>query len=158
MKNPIHKKTLVKKQLTKDEIQDILHQLDGLLDNLRHQWDQENTIKPSWWKMNSVRLIKGTQFIIRSLDHMIQWVEDLIPTGTDKKAAVTLMVGKLFDYIVAAAFPIWLRPFAPIIRKIVIDIIIGNIIDFIVAKYNEGIWKKDVNDAQEIKQIRYFKK
>lgn len=144
-----------KKQLTADEIQEVLHQIDGHLENLKYQWDQQNTVKPSWWKMNMLRLINGTDFIIHSLDHMIQWVEDLIPAGKDKKAAVTLVAGKLFDYIVAAAFPIWLKPFALVIRKIVIDIVISNIIDFIVAKYNEGVWKKDVPDAQETKTIRY---
>lgn len=142
------------RKLTADEIQDILQQVDGFLARIREQWDQENDTSASWWRLNRLRLVKGTQFIIDSLDQMIQWVEDLIPSGTDKKAAVTLMAGKLFDYIVGSALPIWLKPFSGIIREIVINVVVSNAIDFIVRKYNDGIWKKDASDGTQIKKGR----
>jgi len=141
----------IKRKLSGDDIQSILQQVDGFLDRIRQQWDQENTTGTSWWRLNRLRLVKGTQFITDSLDTMIQWVEDLIPSGADKKAAVLMMAGKLFDYIVGSALPIWLKPFAGMIREIVINVVIGNAIDFIVRKYNNGIWKKDA-DATQLKR------
>ena len=71
---------------------------------------------------------------------MILFVEKIIPQGSDKKFAVVTIVDRLFDHIALTAFPIWLKPFAPIIKKIVIDIIVSSLIDFIVSKYRNGYW------------------
>lgn len=145
-----------KKQLalTSQDISAVLKQLDQQLDQLKKTWDSQNPpATPSWWHLNRARMVRGTKFIIESLDKMILLTEDLIPAGSDKKAAVTLIAARLFDYIVVAAFPIWLKPFAPAIRGVIINIVVSNTIDFIVQKYNQGIWKKDVNNAQQT-QIR----
>jgi hypothetical protein len=138
-----------KRKLSVSEIQDILQNVESFLGNIKQHWDMTNTTSSSWWSLSRLRLVSGTQFIISHLDSMIQWVEDLIPSGTDKKAAVLMMAGKLFDYIIGTALPIWLKPFAGIIRDIVINVVIGNAIDFIVGKYNDGIWKKDETDAPQ---------
>lgn len=138
-----------KRKLSVSEIQDILQNVESFLGNIKQHWDMTNTTSSSWWSLSRLRLVSGTQFIISHLDSMIQWVEDLIPSGTDKKAAVLMMAGKLFDYIIVTALPIWLKPFAGIIRDIVINVVIGNAIDFIVGKYNDGIWKKDETDAPQ---------
>lgn len=148
----IRKKKLA---LTGQDISSVLRQLDAQLDQLKAKWDSQNpTAAPSWWRMNRERLVRGTQFIIDSLDRTILFIEDLVPAGSDKKAAVTLIAARLFDYIVVAALPIWLKPFAPAIRGVVINIVVSNTIDFIVKKYNQGIWKKDVNNAQTQAQYR----
>jgi hypothetical protein len=131
----------MKRQLSTDEIQDVIAKLDMYLSDLKTRWDQENPGNSSWWKVTQTYLLKSTSFIISILDELILFVESLqIPQGSDKKAAVIAMVGKLFDYIVIQAFPIWLRPFSGVIKEVVIGVIVNNLIDFIVAKYNSGYW------------------
>ncbi len=141
----------VKRTLTASDIDAVLKQLDGYLAALKQNWDAESQGLPtrSWWSINRLRLAGGVQYIIDSLDKLVLFVEDLIPTGSDKKSAVVSLLDKLFDYVVAPAFPIWLKPFTPAIRRIIIDIVVSNMIEFVVGKYNKGIWKKDVNNATQ---------
>ncbi len=144
-----------KRNLTPQDIDAVLKQLDAYLANLKQQWDQVPLPAASWWSMNRVRLATGVQFLIECLDKLVLFVEDLIPAGTDKKAAVITLLDKLFNYVVVQAFPIWLRPFAPAIREIIVNIVISKMIDFIVSKYGKGIWKKDVNNAQKNSRNRF---
>lgn len=141
----------VKRQLTASDIDTVIKQLDGYLAALKQNWDGQARGLPtrSWWSINRLRLAGGVQFIIDSLDKLVLFVEDLIPTGSDKKSAVVSILDKLFDYVIAPALPIWLKPFIPVIRGIIIDIVISNMIEFVVGKYNKGIWKKDVNNATQ---------
>jgi hypothetical protein len=134
--------------LTRQDVSAVLKHLDDNLSQLKKRWDGQNQGIPSWWGLNKDRLVRGTKFIIESLDKMILLTEDLIPEGSDKRTAVLFVTTKLFDYTVARALPIWLWPFVPIIRSIIINVIVANTVDFIVNKYNQGIWKKDVNNAQ----------
>lgn len=139
------------KQLTADEIQDVLNRLESVLTDLKTRWDNENP-GTSWWKLHRTYMVKSATFIINTLDEVIQFVEDLIPNGTDKKASVMLVVNRLFDYIVGAAFPFWLKPFAGIIKSVVVDVIVDNMIEFIVGKYNAGYWKMETENGQETEE------
>lgn len=134
----------MKRQLSASEIQDVLQKLESYLSDLKTRWAQ-NAPATSWWTLPHKYINIASGYIIGVLDELILFVEGIIPEGSDKKAAVLAVVGKLFDYIVVQAFPFWLKPFAPVIKKIVIDITIGNLIDFFVAKYNAGFWKQEAN-------------
>lgn len=141
-----------KMALSVEDMGAVLSQLDGYLINLQKQWESNNAPTTNWFWLNTGKLISGTQFIISSLDKMVLFVEDLIPNGEDKKAAVMMVVGKLFDTIVIPAMPIWLKPFASVIKSIVMDTVISNAIDFVVKKYNEGVWNmKNETPAIETK-------
>ncbi len=135
--------------LTTQDLSAILSQLDGYLATLQTEWNTKDSTTTSWFWLNTNKLINGTAFIISSLDKMVLFVEDLIPQGQDKKAAVTMVVSKLFDTIVITAMPFWLRPFSSIIKSVVMDSIVSSAIDFVVKKYNEGVWNKDVNNAEK---------
>lgn len=138
-----------KRQLTTDEIQEVITKLDQYLSDLKTRWDQENPGNNSWWKITKTYLVTSTMFIINILDELIVFVEEIIPNGDDKKQAVIAVVDKLFNYIVVQAFPIWLKPFVPIIKDIVVNIIVGKLIDYIVGKYNSGFWNMEVNNGTE---------
>jgi len=139
-----------KRQLTTDEIQSVLQRLETYLNDLKARWDAEGVTDKGWLFTARTRLVKGVAFIIDCLDELIQFVEDLIPEGKDKKAAVISVLEKLFDYVVAEAFPIYLKPFVPAIKKIVIDVVISVAIDFFVGKYNAGIWNMEqMENAEE---------
>jgi hypothetical protein len=140
-----------KRQLSTDEIQEILKNLEYYLNDLKTRWDNEGVTEKGWLFLTSTRLVKGTAFIINCLDELVQFVEEFIPNGKDKKAAVMSVLEKLFDYIIYEAFPIWLKPFSPAIKKIALEII-GITIDFIVDKYNAGIWNMEQKEnVEEIK-------
>lgn len=141
-----------KRRLTADEIQEVIHKLDRYLADLKARWDQENPGNHSWWKITQTYLVTSTMFIINILDELIVFVEGIIPAGDDKKAAVMAIVGKLFDYIVVQAFPVWLRPFAPTIKDIIVNIIVGNLINYIVNKYKAGFWNMEVDNGTEKKE------
>lgn len=116
--------------------------LQEYLKNLVEKWtEQKETVSKKWFSFNNLQTVKITNFLLQSLDGLIQFVEPLIPSGTDKKLAVMTAAGQLFDFISKEAFPIILTPFVPMIRKVIIDILISNAIDFFVSKYNEGSWK-----------------
>jgi hypothetical protein len=136
----------MKRQLSANEIQDVIQKLESYLSDLKVRWTQ-NAPSTSWWSLPHTYIHAASQFLISVLDELILFVEGIIPEGTDKKAAVMAMIDKLFDYIVVQAFPFWLRPFAPAIKKIVIDIAISHLIDYIVEKYNAGFWKMPKQEA-----------
>jgi hypothetical protein len=131
-------------QLTEAQVQDILQQLAAYLEDLKTRWQQQNPGNNSWWGIHRTYLLTASIFVINAVDELIQFVETLvIPTGADKKAAVLAVCNELFDFIIAQAFPFWLRPFAPTIKEIVVNIVLSSLIDFIVAKYNAGYWKME---------------
>jgi hypothetical protein len=134
-----------KRELTADEIQDVLKQLEAYLADLKARWDQENPVNTSWLGIGRSYILQCTTYLIGVIDELVQFVEELIPAGEDKKAAVMALVGKLFDYIVVQAFPFWLKPFAGTIKGVIVNVIISNLIDFIVGKYNAGAWKMETN-------------
>jgi hypothetical protein len=131
----------MKRQLTAFEVQDVLRKLELYLNDLKVRWNQENPggVR-SWFTVPRSYILQATTFIVGIIDELITFVEPVIPEGSDKKAAVLAVVGKLFDYIAVQAFPFWLKPFAGTIKAIVVGIIISHLIDFIVAKYNSGYW------------------
>lgn len=139
-------KKAIKRELTGEDIVNIIQELDRYLADLKARWDQQNPGNKSWWYVTKTYLLTATQFIISVLDELVIFVEGIIPDGQDKKAAVMAIISKLFDYIVTQAFPVWLKPFAPMIKGIV-EIILGTLIDYIVAKYNAGFW--DANIPEE---------
>lgn len=130
------------KELSNLEEQQVVSTLENFFKDLKNRWDQEYQVNPSWFRISKTYIAASTIFIIQHLDECILLVENLIPSGTDKKAAVMTITSNLFRYIVLNAFPIWLKPFSPLIEKIVINIIVNSLIDFIVEKYNAGYWKK----------------
>jgi hypothetical protein len=142
--------------LTLEEVQDVTKKIEVLLVQLEAKWDAENQAAgtTSWFSINKTRLISGTVYILDSIDQLINFVEDLIPQGKDKKAAVLEIAGKLFDYIVVESFPVILKPYVPVIKKIILDVLFSSMIDFIVKKYRDGSWSLDnkvVTDVPETK-------
>lgn len=139
----------MKKQLTTDEVQEVLNSLETYIVDLKARWDQENPQIKSWWKIPRNHILITTKFIIDCLDELINFVEPIISVGSDKKLAVMIVTGKIFDYIVVNSFPLWLKPFVPTIRMIVVNIVVDSMIDFIVEKYKSGFWKQEAKDGEE---------
>lgn len=137
-----------KTKLTTDEIQEVISLIQGYLTEMKSKWDAEAPDKKGWLGISKDYLLRGTIFILLSVDEMIQFVEGIIPLGKDKKETVLLVSDKLFEYIILGHLPMWLKPVSATIRKVVINIVISELIDFMVEKYRNGIWKME-EDVKE---------
>lgn len=112
--------------------------------------EQVNSIIENWKTTNFYKSL--TLFNTLVIDILIQKIETFNLSGFDKKAAVLLALDKIFDAVIVTSLPFYLYPLRNIIKRLTIstsDIII----DFIVAKYNEGLWGKEATNEQEKTQM-----
>jgi|688.fasta_scaffold25233_8 hypothetical protein len=86
-------------------------------------------------------------FILNCLDDSIVFLEKVPIKGEDKKSAAIIIIYGIYTEVISKNLPIYLKPFDLLIRFIVVQIIISKLIDFIVNKYNRGIWRKESNYA-----------
>lgn len=133
----------------------------GLLDEkvtaLKAQWNEKYPEKkPSWWKIwktAETHLTAIVSFILSSVDDLILALfkfEEM--SGADKKATVLAASATLYDYIARETLPIWLQPFAKQIRYIIIYIMLSYMIDFIVDKYKNGLWRENEKEQPKEEQ------
>lgn len=135
------------KNFTSQDMEKVIDVLNGYLDYLKLKWDQEK-ITGSLWTFGKSYLIKVSKFITNALDETIRLVENLIPGGSNKKLAVISTMEKILDYIIIQTFPIWAKPFSKTIKNFILNVLISNFIDFIVFKYNSGIWKSREKEVE----------
>lgn len=116
--------------------------IDNFLELMAALWDQTKTAGPWWqfWKRRS--FVSVTTFLIKALEDLIAYVDGIIDDNIDKKATVLAAISKLYDYVIQEAMPIWLKPFSPAIKEIIINGVISPAIDWIVDKYRNGEWRK----------------
>ena len=102
-------------------------------------WDARHETRSMW--IPKVSMSAVTNFLLMALDDFVLVLSTVVISGPDKKATVLDAVSRLYDYTVAEALPIWLVPFAGVIKQYIIYILVSNAIDWIVAKYRNGSWK-----------------
>jgi hypothetical protein len=64
----------MKKQLTTDEMQEIIDNLQQYLASAKAKWDIENAGKKSWFKISQRYLLVTTKFLVDCLDELINLV------------------------------------------------------------------------------------
>lgn len=101
---------------------------------LSNKWDEK--------RKNPISLSTISLFLLGALDELVLTINDFLDSGPDKKATVLNGLDRLYEYILKEGIPIWLRPFAAIIKNYVIYSLASSAIDYFVAKYKEGVWKK----------------
>lgn len=109
--------------------------------------EKDKEAKPKWWQFWKNRQLtrKAVQFLLNSVDILIQYVDDLIYEGPDKKATVLAALSALYDLIIKDLLPFWIKPFATGVKVFVIYTVLSLMIDFIVQKYHAGVWNKEEN-------------
>lgn len=124
-----------------------LPEVEALVSSLTSEWQKTliKTKRPKWWQFwrRGTSMHDAAMFVINSVDKLVDCVEGLIEVGPDKKATVMHAVGLLFDYVVRECMPIYLKPFAGKLKHLIVNVIVGNVIDWMVAKYREGAWKEE---------------
>lgn len=102
-------------------------------------WDARSQTRSMW--LPKVNMSVVTNFLLMALDDFVLVLSNVAISGPDKKATVLDAISRLYDYTVAEALPIWLVPFAGLIKQYIIYILISSAIDWMVAKYRNGSWK-----------------
>lgn len=111
-------------------------------------WKDSNSNTKSFWKPK-ISFSRITNFLLFALDDFISVLTKIPIPGPDKKATVLNAISKLYDFTVQEALPIYLKPFASIIKNYIVYVLISNSIDWIVAKYQNGNWKPIQTSALE---------
>lgn len=116
-------------------------QVSGFINGLKDKWD---AVTAALGNSSKISMVYVTKFLLGTLDGLIVFVDGLMggENGADKKATVLAAIVVLYDYVVAQALPIWLKPFAKSIKTFIIFTVMSIAIDWIVSKYNTGAWKK----------------
>lgn len=126
--------------------------IDNFIAIMSSIWDQEKENIPWYKPWKRISFTRVTNFLMKSLDDLIAYVDDYIEAnGADKKATVLAAISKLYDYVVIEAMPIFLKPFSAAIKSFIINDMISTAIDWIVDKYRNGEWKK--KDSAELKAL-----
>jgi hypothetical protein len=116
----------------------------GFAKNIVENWKSENEKSFSFNSESWSRL--STDLLI-FLDSSIHYAEDNInSSGKDKKAIVLAIMQIIFVDIVLNNLPIYFKPFSQLIKFVAVNILFSAIIDFIVSKYKDGIWKKEAKN------------
>jgi len=142
----------IKEDLNPIGIPKQINELELKVKELLDNWKKENPVKKELFGLISnvkISFNKITAFLINSLDEFIQIVDDKLDNGSDKKATVMLYVEKLYDEIVTASLPVFLKPFNLPIKRFVVLVVISGTIDFVVSKYRNGAWRNKWNDLAD---------
>ena len=123
----------------------VLHfdDLQAYLQQLSKEWDEAVANAKAAWPKAKTDIVDVTKFLLKCLDGLIGFIDDLSDNGADKKATVLATVSVLYDYIVIGVLPIWLKPFASKVKLFIIYTVVSAAVDFIIEKYRAGSWKFD---------------
>lgn len=122
----------------------VVHKIDAIEEKLlqySRMWDELKNPKTLW--KTKVDLSQVTNFLLFALDDFITTVCTVAISGPDKKATVLDAVDRLYEYAVREALPLWLIPIAGPIKSYIVYVLVSNAIDWIVAKYQSGSWKRE---------------
>lgn len=122
-----------------DKIQDLSQKWDQNLKYSSENW------MISWGIKSRATLSLATGFLLGALDELIITVDLLLENGPDKKATVLSGLDRLYEYVMKEALPIWLRPFASVVKNYIIYSLASFAIDYIVSKYKDGNWRSKIN-------------
>ena len=120
-------------------------EIENKVINLIQKWNEKiKDVSSNWLHKtglkSKVALSLATSFLLNALDELILITSETIISGPDKKATVLGALDQLYDLVIKEALPIWLKPFATLLKQYIIYSLASYAIDYIVSKYKDGIW------------------
>lgn len=94
------------------------------------------------FKRSTTTLKEVFSHLITHQDSLVTMTEGVYDKGPDRKAVVLYALLQIFKVAVRSLSPIWLKPIQKPLEYLLINVVCGYLIDFTVAKYNEGVWQK----------------
>lgn len=114
--------------------------IKNVIEGMKTAWDESNNDIP-WWKVwKKINFVPVINYLISCLDDLINLVADMAIPGTDKKATVLAAIESIYDHVIANRLPMWLKPFAGMIKDMIINKVVAVAIDWIAEKYSNGGW------------------
>jgi hypothetical protein len=102
-------------------------------------WNTEHPAQGGWAILSGkVPLNEVVRFLIESTDEFVVMVGGMVGSTGDVKTIVLDLIGKLYDVIIAGVLPIWIRPFSGTIKYIIINVILANLMDYLIKQYKTG--------------------
>lgn len=103
------------------------------------RWQAEHPNAGGWAILTGkVSIREVVRFIIECTDEFVVMVGGMVGSTGDVKEIVKNCVTMLYDNIIAGVLPIWLKPFSGTIKWVIIDVIVDNLIDYLVEQYKTG--------------------
>lgn len=106
-----------------------------------------NSIVDQWHVRGFITSLVNLHTVV--IDQLINAIEQFDLNGVDKKESVLWAIEKIYDSVLLPALPFYLWPFRKLIKNATLTAA-DKIIEFVVAKYNEGLWRQEANDKQKI--------
>lgn len=78
------------------------------------------------------------RFLIESADELVVKIGGMVDSAGDVKSIVLGIIGRLYDTIIVGILPIWIRPLAGAIKYVVVDVLLANLIDYLINQYKSG--------------------
>lgn len=121
-----------------------------IISQIKLVWTEKvKDIPKSWFKLSINYLIQASGFLINVTDILVNHMQTIEMPGIEKKTQVMSMISEIFDFVALSVIPIAYKPFAPILKTLIINCILSTVIDFIVKKYKNGSW---LNKNEESKK------
>lgn len=110
----------------------------------------------TFWK-SKIDFSKITNFLLFALDDFITTISPVAISGPDKKATVLDAIDRLYDFTSKEVLPIWLLPFAGVIKNYIVYVVVSNAIDWIVMKYQSEWRVEKKTNAWDKKYSKCYK-
>lgn len=103
------------------------------------RWQKEFPNENGWAIFTGkVPLRAVIKFLIESTDEFVIMVGGIVGSTGDVKSIVLNLVSSLYDTIIVGVLPIWVRPFSGVIKYLIINVILSNLIDYLINQYKTG--------------------
>lgn len=107
-----------------------------LLNDIKSRWNNLQNLKSGWLNTSS-KFSLAVPFLLKALDELMVFMNRFEMPGTAKKSVVMEAASDLYDYIIGPILPFWIRPFSSKIKDLVINVLVSEFIDFLIAKINK---------------------
>ena len=116
-----------------------LKPIEQFLEGEVQRWRAEHLNTGGWAILSGkVPLRDVLSFMIESTDEFVVMVGSMLGSSGDVKTIVMDLVTKLYDNVIEGVLPIWLKPFSGTIKFLIINVVLSNLIDYLIAQYKSG--------------------
>lgn len=102
-----------------------------LVKQLKFEWSLKEKAKNDN-NLNSESISNVAPFLCLAIDKLIKLANEFNVSGVIKRGIVLEAVSELYDSLVNPLIPFYLKPFSGKIKRLIVNVVIGSLIDFLV--------------------------
>lgn len=108
-------------------------------ESTKRLWEALQNVKTGF-TVSKADLITASKFLLTALDEAVKYAQENMTVGAEKKVFVLTVIGRLYDSTIGPLLPYWLYPFSSYLKNFVVNILLSQLIDYVVGKYKSGDW------------------